>query len=214
MDLDRDGVTDALRTGPQFELYYNDPNDGWSELERRERIDSDTFPNVTFADPRVKLGDMTGDGLQDILLTHHGRVEYWPYRGYGRWGRRVTMRNSPRFEDAAFFPGIGFDPKRLLVGDVDGDGVADFIYVSSGHATVWINQDGNAWSDPIVIHGTPPVTDATAVRLADMLGTGTDGILWTYDFGTFPDSTYKFLVFPMAGSNPTYSIRWTTIWVQ
>ena len=46
---------------------------------------------------------------------------------------------------------------------------------------------------PIVIHGTPPLTDATAVRLADMLGIGTDGILWTYDFGAFPDSTFKFL---------------------
>ena len=41
MDLDGDGVTDALRTGPQFELYYNDPDDGWSDLEVRERIDSD-----------------------------------------------------------------------------------------------------------------------------------------------------------------------------
>lgn len=193
MDLDGDGVTDALRTGPQFELYYNNPENGWSKLELRERIDSDTFPNVSFEDPRVKLGDMTGDGLQDILLVHNGRVEYWPYQGYGRWGRHVTMRNSPRFEDAAFFPGVGFDPKRLLLGDVDGDGVADLVYVSSGHITVWINQDGNAWSDPIVIHGTPPVTDATAVRLADMLGTGTEGILWTYDFGAFPDSTYKFL---------------------
>jgi RHS repeat-associated protein len=193
MDLDGDGVTDALRTGPQFELYYNDPDYGWSDLEARQRIDSDSFPNVSFEDPRVKLGDMTGDGLQDILLIHNGRVEYWPYRGYGRWGRRVTMRNSPRFEDAAFFPGIGFDPKRLLLGDVDGDGVADLVYVSSGHITVWFNQDGNAWSDPIVIHGTPPVTDATAVRLADMLGTGADGILWTYDFGAFPDSSYKFL---------------------
>jgi hypothetical protein len=27
IDLDGDGVTDALRTGPQFELYYNDPDD-------------------------------------------------------------------------------------------------------------------------------------------------------------------------------------------
>jgi RHS repeat-associated protein len=193
LDLDGDGVTDALRTGPRFELYYNDPKEGWSNLEVRERTDSASFPDVTFEDPRVKLGDMTGDGLQDILLIHDGRVQYWPYRGYGRWGRRVTMRNSPRFDDAVLFPGIGFDPQRLLVGDVDGDGVADLVYVSSGHVTVWINQDGNAWSDPIVIHGTPPVTDATAVRLADMLGTGTEGILWTYDFGAFPDSTYKFL---------------------
>lgn len=193
MDLDGDGVTDALRTGPRFELYYNDPEDGWSEIDLRERVHSDTFPDVSFEDPRVKLGDMTGDGLQDIVLIHNGRLEYWPYRGYGRWGRRVVMRNSPRFEDAAFFPGTGFDSKRLLIGDIDGDGVADLAYVSTGHVTVWINQDGNAWSDPIVIHGTPPVTEATNVRLADMLGTGTEGILWTYDFGAFPDSTYKFL---------------------
>ena len=193
MDLDGDGVTDALRTGPRFEFYYNDPEEGWSNVETRVRIPSDAFPDVSFEDPRVKLGDMTGDGLQDIILIHNGRLEYWPYRGYGRWGRRVVMRNSPRFEDAAFFPGTGFDPKRLLIGDIDGDGVADLVYISSGHVTVWINQDGNAWSDPTVIHGTPPVTDATNVRLADMLGTGTDGILWTYDFGAFPDSTYKFL---------------------
>ena len=193
VDLDGDGVTDALRTGPLFELYYNDPQRGWADVELRQRIDGDAFPDVTFEDPRVKLGDVTGDGLQDILLINHRRVEYWPYRGYGRWGRRVTMRNSPRFEDAVFFPGTGFDPKRLLVGDVDGDGVADLVYVSPGHVTVWINRGGNAWSDPIVIRGTPPVTDATAVRLADMLGTGTDGILWTYDLGAFGDSTYKFL---------------------
>ena len=193
MDLDGDGVTDALRTGPQLELYYSDPERGWSELEVRERINSDSFPNVSFEDPRVKLGDMTGDGLTDMVLIHGGRVEYWPYRGYGRWDRCVAMRNSPQFEDAAFYPGIGYDPKRLLVGDVDGDGVADLVYVASGHITVWINQGGNSWSDPVVIYGTPPVTDATAVRLVDMLGTGTAGILWTYDFNAFQDSTYKFL---------------------
>jgi RHS repeat-associated protein len=193
LDLDGDGVTDALRTGLRFELYYNDPVQGWSDLNVRQRSDENDFPNVTFEDPRVKVGDMTGDNLEDILLVQNGHVEYWPYRGYGRWGRRVAMRNSPRFDDAVLFPGIGFDPKRLLIGDVDGDGVADFVYVSSGRITVWINRDGNSWSEPIVIRGTPPVTDGTAVRLADMLGTGTKGILWSYDFGAFPDGTYKFL---------------------
>jgi RHS repeat-associated protein len=193
LDLDGDGVTDALRTGPQFELYYNDPDLGWAALSVRKRSDTNDFPNLTFEDPRVKVGDMTGDNLEDIVFVQNGRVEYWPYRGYGRWGRRVAMRNSPRFEDAGLFPGIGFDPKRLLIGDVDGDGVADFVYVSSGRITLWINRDGNSWSDPMVIRGTPPVTDSTAVRLVDMLGTGTKGILWTYDFGAVPDSTYKFL---------------------
>jgi hypothetical protein len=42
----------------------------------RKRTDNDDFPNVTFEDPRIKLGDMTGDGLQDILLFQNGHVEY------------------------------------------------------------------------------------------------------------------------------------------
>ncbi len=193
IDLDGDGITDALRTGSSFELYYNDAVDGWTNVEIRARINSETFPDVSFEDPRVKTADMTGDGLTDILRIHNGLIEYWPYQGYGRWGQRVVMRKSPRFEDAGIYSGTGFDPKRLLLGDIDGDGLADLVYVSSGHITVWINQSGKAWSDPMVIHGTPPVTDATAVRLADMLGNGTDGILWTYDFGSFPDSSYKFL---------------------
>jgi len=193
MDLDGDGVTDALRAGAQLELLYNDPERGWADVEARKRSDRSDCPNITFRDPRVKLGNMTGDGLQDILLVQNGNVSYWPYRGYGRWGRKVSMRNSPRFADAASFPGIGFDPKRLLIGDVDGDGVADLVYVESGRITVWINRDGNSFSDPIAVHGTPPVTDTTGVRLADMLGTGTEGILWTYDLGVFADSTYKFL---------------------
>jgi hypothetical protein len=176
----------------------------------RKRTNNDAFPNVSFEDARVKLGDVTGDGLQDIILIYNGRVDYWPYLGYGLCGRRVTMRNSPRFEDTAFFAGIGFDPKRLLLGDVDGDGVADLVYVSSGHITVWINQAGNAWGDAIIIHGTPPVSDATALRLADMLGNGTDGTLWTYDFGAFPDSTYKFLDLT-GGVKPVGSKNWSEV---
>jgi hypothetical protein len=193
VDLDGDGVVDALRTGPQFELYHNDPKAGWSAVELRERSDSENFPDVYFSDPRVKLADLNGDGLQDIVLVHNGRIDYWPYFGRGQWGRRITMQNSPRFEDAAVYGAIGYDPKRVLIGDVDGDGCADLVYVGSGHITVWINQGGNGWNDPIVVRGTPPITDTDAVRLNDMLGTGTAGILWTYRQGTYADSSYKFL---------------------
>jgi RHS repeat-associated protein len=193
LDLNGDGVTDALRTGVNFEMFYNDPVLGWHSMEVRQRQKSDEFPDVSFADPRIRLADMTGSGLQDIVKIGSHSMEYWPNLGYGNWGRRISMRRAPQFPEADFSPGIGFDPKRLLFGDIDGDGLADLIYVSSGFITVWINQSGNGWSDPITVTGTPPVTDATSVRLADMLGVGTDGILWTYDFGTFRDGTYKFL---------------------
>ncbi len=193
LDLDGDGVTDALRTGAQLELYFHDRKLGWVRSEARQRTDFDRFPDVYFSDPRVKVADMSGDGLQDIVFINADRVDYWPYRGNGRWGRRISMQGRIEFPDAAMLGGMGFDPRRLLLGDVDGDGLADLVYVESGRITIWLNQAGNGWSDPITVGGTPPITDLDAVRLVDFLGTGTAGVLWTFDEHTFSDSTYKFL---------------------
>jgi hypothetical protein len=194
IDIDGDGVVDAMRSGIRFELYANDPRRGWTGVEVRDRTSAEGFPDVNFSDPRVKLGDMTGDDLQDIVFVCNGRIDYWPYLGHGRWGRRITMRNSPVFENHAF-PGIGFDPRRVLLADVDGDGVDDILYVGSGITTLWINQSGNGWSAPLVIQGTPLITDVDAVRPVDLLGTGTRGVLWSYDRQRQRDSTYKFLDF-------------------
>src|SRR5262249_11292751 len=122
VDLDGDGVVDALRTGTNFELFYNDPRVGWDRVEVRQRAAGDIFPDVNVTDIRVRLGDMTGDGLQDIVMVSNRRIDYWPYVGHGRWAKRITMRNSPTFEDAASYGADGYDPKRVLLGDVDGDG--------------------------------------------------------------------------------------------
>ena len=173
VDLDGDGVTDALRTGSRLEHYFNDPAKGWHDVRLVERRPLDEFPDVVFSDSRVRLAAMAGS-LQDIVYVTDGSVEYWPNRGHGAWGRRISMRGSPRFPS-------GHDPRRILLGDVDGDGLADLVYVDDTQVTLWINRAGNAWSDPIVIEGTPPVTDVDAVRLVDLLGSGVGGVLWSAD---------------------------------
>jgi RHS repeat-associated protein len=174
LDLDGDGVTDALRSGSRLECFFNDPHQGWHESRQVERKALETFPNVSFSNPRVKLADMTGDGLQNIVLVGDGNLAYWPNLGRGDWGPRVHMENSPRLP-------YGFDPKYFLFGDVDGDGLADAVYVESGSVTLWINRGGRGWSDPVTIHGTPPVTDTDDVRLVDVLGSGISGVLWSTD---------------------------------
>lgn len=188
VDLTADGVTDAIRSGSRMECFFNDPKKGWQETKWIERQALNKFPNVNFSDPRVKWGDMTGDGLQDILLVHDGNIEYWPNLGYGEWGDRISMKNSPRYR-------YGYDPRRILVGDVDGDGLADIVYVDDKKVILWINQSGNGWSEPIEIKGTPPVSDMDAVRLVDLLGTGIAGVLWSADAGGLSRQSMFFLDF-------------------
>jgi hypothetical protein len=208
VDLDGDGVTDVIRSGTRLECFFNDPHQGWTAGKTRwiERKELEVFPNVNFSDPRVKWGDMTGDGLQDIVLVHDGNVEYWPNLGHGNWGKRIHMQHSPRFP-------YGYDPKHILMGDVDGDGLADLIYVDDTAVTLWINQSGSGWSNRIEINGTPPVTDMDAVRLVDLLGAGFSGLLWSADANGRSRKSMFFLDFT-GGVKPYLLTRWTTTWAR
>jgi hypothetical protein len=174
VDLNGDGVTDALRSSTQMECYFNNATQGWTNQKRVPRQQLANFPDVDFSDPRVKWADMTGDGLQDIVFVHNGLIEYWPSLGYGNWDNRVDMVSDPSLR----FP-WGYDPRRVLLGDIDGDGAADLVYVDNGRVTIWINQFGNGWGPGITIQGTPPVTDLDSIRLIDLLGNGVSGLLWS-----------------------------------
>jgi hypothetical protein len=174
VDLDGNGVVDAFRSSTRFEYFYQEAEAGWNRSSQAERRTIEEFPNVNFSDARVKFADMSGDGLQDIVLIHQGSVCYWPNLGHGRWGSRVQMKYCPHLPE-------NHNPKRLLLGDVDGDGLADIVYVEDRQVSLWINQSGNSWSDRITVHGTPPVSDADSLRLTDLLGSGIAGVLWSSD---------------------------------
>jgi RHS repeat-associated protein len=190
IDLTGDGVTDVLRASTRMECFFNDPEAGWMPADTRwvARQPLQDFPDVKFSDPRVKIADMTGDGMHDVVLVHSGSIVYWPNQGYGSWGNRVRMKNSPTFP-------AGYDLRRILLGDVDGDGLSDLVYVGDREVRLWINRSGNGWYGPIVIEGTPPVTDTDGLRFADVLGSGISGILWSTEVGGFGPKNFMFLDF-------------------
>ncbi len=192
LDLTGDGLTDILMTRDHHFLWYRClGEEGYAKPEYIERIrDLDEFPDVYFSDPgqRVRLADMTGDGLNDIVLMHNGRIEYWPNLGYGRFGHRIIMANAPRLE-------TNFDPARLFLVDLDGSGVADLVYVNFNSVRFWFNQSGNSWSDEQQIQGTPVTINTTNLQFTDVFGQGTSCLVWSYDNGTVSGSNYKVLDF-------------------
>ena len=89
----------------------------------------------------------------------------------------------------------------MLLGDVDGDGAADLIFIDDGSVTVWMNQSGNSFSEGIAIQGTPRMTDRDAVRLIDLKGTGSPGILWSRD-ATAPGRAHMYFLDLTGGEKP------------
>src|SRR5262245_27978203 len=192
VDLTGDGRADALLTEDRQFLWFECLGEkGFARPQSIARVhDLDQFPDVFFDDQagRVRLADMSGDGLNDIVLAHNGRIDYWPNLGHGRFGKRVTMANAPRLD-------FDFDPKRLFLADLNGAGCADLVYVDNQRVYFWFNQSGNSWSEQQVIRGTPRATDASAVEFADVFGAGTATLLWSRDFTGNSDGNYKALDF-------------------
>ncbi|MFJ9221703.1 SpvB/TcaC N-terminal domain-containing protein [Streptomyces sp. NPDC102383] len=177
VDLTGDGVTDAVLLGDRLTCVFQQTADGataWAGLQPA-RFDPDPAgppPWVGPEDDRLRWADMCGDGLTDLVLVRDGAVEYWPSLGHGRFARRVRMRPAPRLP-------AGYRPDRLLLGDLDGDGCADLAYVAGGAVTVWFNRGGEGWSEPVSVSGVPE--DTWDVRIADVLGTGVGGLVFSRD---------------------------------
>ncbi len=194
MDLDGDGITDVLRNGAKFECFLNDPEKGFDQL----RVTDKAFADFSFADPRIRFADMTGDGLQDIVLISSGRVQYWPNMGYGRFGQLVNMTNAPRFPEQ-------FNPKQVLLGDLDGDGQADIAFVENNQVTLYVNQSGNSFAQGVKIVGTPAVHQVESLRIADIMGTGQAGIVWSQIVTSGTKGRMFFLDF--TGGNKPYLLE-------
>ncbi|MCC6216085.1 MAG: hypothetical protein IT376_14560, partial [Polyangiaceae bacterium] len=204
MDVDFDGLVDVVVTaGTEVQTFFHlgryPGGDGqfgqgtWTSastatlsLEPVRRCVPWSGTPVRFSDPDVKLADLNGDGVGDIVRVRRGDVRYWPGRGNGYWGtgdregcaagtfgaeRHVAMATSPWYSDV--------EGESLRLDDVNGDGLDDLVQVRFTGIDVWLNVDGAGWSSRIQIDGTPAAPSyANRVRLVDMNGNGTRDVLW------------------------------------
>lgn len=177
LDLTGDGHADALITEQDVFTWYPSLNErGFDQSQHVNLpIDEDDGPRLVFADltQSIFLADMSGDGLTDIVRIRNGEICYWPNLGYGHFGTKITLDNSPLFDHPDMY-----DPHRIRLADIDGSGPIDIIYLGRDGANLYFNRSGNSLSNAFVINIPVATDNLGAVQVADLFGSGSACLVW------------------------------------
>lgn len=178
IDLTGDGLPDLLISEDEaFWWHTGLAAEGFGPGQRvAQAVDEEKGPHLVFADgtESIFLADMSGDGLTDLVRIRLGEVCYWPNLGYGRFGSKVTMDQSPRFDTQELFDG-----RRIRLADIDGSGTSDIIYFASGAVHLYFNQSGNGWGTRQTLKYFPSVESLSSATALDLLGSGTACLVWS-----------------------------------
>jgi YD repeat-containing protein len=207
VDLDGDGHADVLISEDNvFRWHPSLAEDGFGPEERAaQSFDEETGPHLVFDDgtQSIYLADLSGDGLSDLVRVRNGEVCYWPNLGYGRFGAKVTMDNSPWFDALDLF-----EQRRIRLADIDGSGTTDIIYLHSKGPHLYFNQSGNSWSPPHQLAGFSTVDNLASVQVGDLLANGTACLVWS---SPLPDNGGRHMRYVdlMGGKKPHLLIKTT-----
>ncbi|WP_340199982.1 SpvB/TcaC N-terminal domain-containing protein [Ascidiimonas sp. W6] len=179
LDLNGDGKPDLLISENHvFRWYPSKGRAGFSPSKQTSKpFNEEEGPHLVFADTKesIFLADMSGDGMTDIVRIRNSEICYWPNLGYGHFGSKVALDNTPAFDHPD-----AFNPKYIKISDLDGSGTADIIYLGKNKFTCYKNLSGNRFSIlPFEIDPFSEIHDRAAVTIADLLGTGLSCIVWS-----------------------------------
>jgi RHS repeat-associated protein len=178
LDVDGDGLADILVSEDEVMAWHQSQGRaGFGERQyARKPYDEEQGPALIFNDPTqsIFLADMTGDGLTDLVRIRQGEVCYWPNRGFGRFGAKVSMDNAPGFDTPDLF-----DPRRIRLADIDGCGTTDILYLAARGVAIYHNQSGNSWSNETTLANFPALDNLATLTTVDLLGRGTACLVWS-----------------------------------
>jgi len=177
-DADFDKKIDVVRSNSDGDwvFCFNKGNAQGGDWECTGSVPMGFPPQIVFDNPSVRLADMNGDRLQDVvwirqLSPTETVVWFWPNKGRAEFDNYLVMSG-----EVALGP-ISIEDAKLA--DVNADGLSDLVKIRSGQVTVWINIGNGNWSEEQVYNGTPVYDrSSTALRFADMNGNGTADLVW------------------------------------
>lgn len=178
VDLHGDGHLCAVDLAPPMPGYFaRDESDRWCAYRPFP-----TTASIDWTDPNVRLIDLDGDGLADVLVTDDDAFTWFPWLaedGFGTPQRVVTTRD----EEAG--PAIVLDEGDFSVylADMSGDGLSDLVRIRNGEICYWPNLGYGRFGPKLSMDGAPlfdatDLFDGRRIQLADVDGSGTADLLY------------------------------------
>lgn len=171
VDLDSEGIPGLLVEGHAALHYKHAAGEG----RYHSANPLPTRPTVSGQGPgSVRLMDIDGSGRMSVVQRRTGLAS-------GFWRRDALAEDWEAFREFAEIPTIAFDDPHAHFVDLDGDGIADFLYDQGPKFLWWASRGADGWGQdydvglpmdeaagPQMVYG-----DAKrAVLFADMSGDG------------------------------------------
>lgn len=179
MDLGSDG---------QLEVVLLDgPTPGFYRLGHPEWDNFQAFAcrlNRDVRDPNLRMVDLDGDGLADVLITEDEVLNWHPSlgeEGFGVARRVLKARDEEQGPALVFADGT----QSIFLADMSGDGLSDLVRIRNGEVCYWANCGYGAFSAKVSMNSSPwfdapDLFDPRRLRLADVAGSGYTDIVYLH----------------------------------
>ncbi|HET6255333.1 MAG TPA: SpvB/TcaC N-terminal domain-containing protein [Puia sp.] len=142
----------------------------------------DRYPAFEPNDPNIKLIDLNGDGMPDVVLSEEQVFTWYPAAGIRGYD---SPELSPKPFDEEKGPAIVFaDPvQSIFLADMTGDGLTDIVRIRNGEISYWPNLGYGIFGAKVNMMNAPEFDTIDAfnpgfLHLADIDGTGATDILY------------------------------------
>lgn len=178
VDLAGDGFLDlAVLEPPMPGFYEHDPVTGWAPFRP-----IDQTLNRDLGASNVKMVDITGDGLTDVLMVEGNEFLWHESLGEEGFGPQNKVWQALDSDDG---PRLIFSDSTTAIhlADMTGDGLTDLVEVTSSAVSYWPSLGYGLFDRRVTLSAGPfdhpDRFDPARILLADIDGSGTNDVIYS-----------------------------------